>query len=579
MKNGFCEVDNTRYQGLADDVREVAESRGLAKAVAMLDRAVADLGSGAFSLAVLGMVNRGKSTFCNALLGRKDDALAPIGVNPVSNVVTVFQNGAPEVRVAFDNQGQEDAIITKEQIKNYTTEQANPGNRLRVTAVTVRDSFPNLPDGVVLVDTPGEGSVNEHHDLLLYKYLPSVDAAIYLVSAHSPLTESELSFIKEIQAQDVRKLFFALNRADQLDEDEMQDAIDHNLAMLAANGIPVAKIFPISAKTAFQGDYEGSGIQPLFKEVGEYLGREKFRVPRSRFMARVRPILDMLENGVTVEQSARKKTADELAAELQRLKGEETDLNARREEDLLTVKTAWNSAAQQLLSEIDEGLNEVESELVKGVQDAKVTSVPTLKAHCAAEFEVHTRQVIAAAVANFDNTIQTAVGKLPIQYAGLGVLSGAEDSRKSLVSGTQAKMKKALAFGVLSYVGGGLVGGIFSVACPPILIGLGGLAYYSLNMLNRIKRELLTGIPATMKNLREYWQAQRSKLDERREALLSDLRDQYELQIGPTVAALNAAVTAQGKIDHEHDKRLTELHGLIIAAKNVAQQIAREDAL
>jgi GTPase SAR1 family protein len=52
-------------------------------------------------LAVLGKAKRGKSTLINALLGRKDDTLAPIDKLPASSAITRFRYGNEKAAVAF----------------------------------------------------------------------------------------------------------------------------------------------------------------------------------------------------------------------------------------------------------------------------------------------------------------------------------------------------------------------------------------------------------------------------------------------------------------------------------------------
>ena len=169
--------DNSHYTELAKDLRAIACERKQSAAVALIDRAVGEFSKNTFSLAVLGMVKRGKSTFCNALLGADSDKFAPVGKCPVSNAITVFENGEESVCVEFQDGHSENASI--EDIPRFVTEEDNSGNKKGVSCLKVKSPFPRLPDGVVLVDTPGEGSFHIHHDDILYKYLPSVDAAVF----------------------------------------------------------------------------------------------------------------------------------------------------------------------------------------------------------------------------------------------------------------------------------------------------------------------------------------------------------------------------------------------------------------
>ena len=564
--------DNSAFLRLAEDLRLVAEARHQDAAVSMIDRAAGDLSKGCFSLSVLGMVKRGKSSFCNALLGAKDDVYAPVGVNPVSNAVTIFRKGPPMVRVSFGDSSKPDELIDKERIRQFATEQENPGNRLGVASVTVQDAFPALPEGVVLIDTPGEGSLNDHHDRLLYQFLPSVDAAIFLITAQSPLTESEIDFLKEIQAQDVRKVFFAINRVDQADDDELAEAIEHNLAVLAANGLPTSRIFPVSARMALAGDVEGSGFKPLFDEVSAYLGREKFRVPRMRFMTRLAPIVASLSKGIDEEVAARGKTAEELAAEIKELTDKGTSLEEFQNTHLAQVRAAWDAASAAFFSQVAHDLTELEGQLRSVIQGSRATSVKTLKSEFAGQFETLARQKIETAIANFDQTVQAAVVNLPVQFEGLGLQTGAEGSHAAFAGGTTCGIGKFVLTGVLAGIGATLVG-----FAPPFIV-LGAVAGHFWNTTGRVKDELLRTLPETMGKIRQYWLDQKPSFAQRRDAFIAELSERFQVEMSPTVQALEDALESQGRIDKAYDEKLKELQGVMTGLRDVAEDLRREVA-
>ena len=99
--NNFGIADNSEYLKLAEELKCIAEDRKQKVAVELLDRSIKEFSTGTFSLAVLGMVKRGKSTFCNALLGANSDKYAPVGKTPVSNAITFFEKGPSRISVSF----------------------------------------------------------------------------------------------------------------------------------------------------------------------------------------------------------------------------------------------------------------------------------------------------------------------------------------------------------------------------------------------------------------------------------------------------------------------------------------------
>ncbi len=78
------------------------------------------------------------------------------------------------------------------------TEEGNPGNWRGVARVVARLHTPLLDEGVRLVDTPGVGSVHEHNTLATDAYLPSLDAAVLVVSADPPISKAERAFLERV---------------------------------------------------------------------------------------------------------------------------------------------------------------------------------------------------------------------------------------------------------------------------------------------------------------------------------------------------------------------------------------------
>lgn len=155
-----------------------------------------------FYLVFLGQFKRGKTTLINSFLGRE---LLPTGVLPLTSIVTIVSYGAtPSARVRFAS-GNSDEILLEE-LPAYVTECGNPRNKKGVREVEVFDPAPLLESGVCLVDTPGIGSAFEHNTQAAYEFVPRVDAAIFIFSPESPLSQTELDFLHHIRAH-VEKIF------------------------------------------------------------------------------------------------------------------------------------------------------------------------------------------------------------------------------------------------------------------------------------------------------------------------------------------------------------------------------------
>jgi len=74
-------------------------------------------------------------------------------------------------------------------LAKLVTEQGNPGNHGNVVRAIVEVPSPRLRDGIMLVDTPGLGSLAKRGAAETLAYLPSCDLALLLIDAGATLNE------------------------------------------------------------------------------------------------------------------------------------------------------------------------------------------------------------------------------------------------------------------------------------------------------------------------------------------------------------------------------------------------------
>ena len=124
----------------------------------------------------IGEFKRGKSSLLNALIEEK---VLPVGVVPLTAVVTVLKHGQPEaVGVYADGRRGE---VDAERLVDYVTEEGNPGNHRGLSRVEVSSPRFVLPPGAVLIDTPGLGSVVDGGEDHTLDFLPQVDVALVVL--------------------------------------------------------------------------------------------------------------------------------------------------------------------------------------------------------------------------------------------------------------------------------------------------------------------------------------------------------------------------------------------------------------
>lgn len=273
------------------------------------------------TVAVLGKAKRGKSTLINAVLGRRDDLAAPIDRLPASNAISCFCHGPrEEALVTFEDDRRETVGLSR--VRDFVTEEGNPANRRRVRLVEVSGPFPNLAPHVTIVDTPGAGSVHEHHDALLYRFIPSADAVVVLVTARMPLDQDEVQLLEKIKQADIRKVFFAINQIDLATAQDLDAAERHNADVLHSVGISVERFYRISAKRAYQGDLQGSGVPELAHAVAALAAESRAPLLRDRLVSRVRIAAQPVVEALALKIELAGDSAETIDSQLEQLQSD-----------------------------------------------------------------------------------------------------------------------------------------------------------------------------------------------------------------------------------------------------------------
>ncbi len=234
-----------------------------------------------FYLVVLGQFKRGKSTFINSLIG---DTLLPTSIVPLTSIVTVLRYGKRQaIEVLFKDGTRRE--IERDALADYVTEKGNPQNVKRVERVEISYPSEYLKQGVHIIDTPGVGSIFSNNTEMTYDFLPHVDAALFLLAGDPPISEAELSFLKDIR-KFVEKIFFIQNKVDYLDAAEREESLAFSKKVIEETlGGNSVVIHPLSAKKALLGKIRGddallaeSYLPGFERTLNDFLMREKGKV-------------------------------------------------------------------------------------------------------------------------------------------------------------------------------------------------------------------------------------------------------------------------------------------------------------
>ncbi len=240
-------------------------------------------------VAVLGQFKAGKSSFINSLIGRP---ILPVGVIPVTTAITRLQYGETEQAVVTHFDGKKTSIPL-DALADYTSEAKNPANEKNVEVIDC--TLPTLAafEGLRIVDTPGLGSVFQYHKATSENWLPEVGAAILAISADRPLSEHDLSLIRELTAHTPR-IVLLLTKADLLTPDQQDEVVAFFRKTLARELNREFPIYLYSTRTAAESWREILEAE-LFRKLVANRASEFGHIARHKGRSLVRECLAYLQ--------------------------------------------------------------------------------------------------------------------------------------------------------------------------------------------------------------------------------------------------------------------------------------------
>jgi len=388
-----------RLQGLEsvlDRLEDFLRSDGHEQALREVLVIKEKLGAGQIQVVVMGEFKRGKSTLINALAGRP---VLPMGVVPLTSVVTVVHRSEREAAVVeyLDGRRQD---IPHERVRDFVTEEFNPRNEKKVDRVSVGLSSPLLREGVLMVDTPGVGSVYRHNTEVTQRYLPQADAVILVLSSDPPISQSEVEFLHSVRRW-ARKLFVVLNKTDYLAAADLERAVSFTEKVVReALGDAQARVYPVSAKSALEArssgkpDLSAGGIGPLTSSL-ERLGiEEKEEVLFTSSRRRCADLIRALSLGLELELKALTAASGELDARIAALsRSLETIKRKQYEADKL-----FSAEVKDHVAGMEESLYDYARKEEKNVSLALERLYPSLRGLPASEFREKLNKAFLGAV-------------------------------------------------------------------------------------------------------------------------------------------------------------------------------------
>ena len=225
------------------NLERIINNHGLVEFRSMLTMIIERLESPSFEIALFGRVSSGKSSLLNSIV---QTAILPVGVNPITALPTRLMYGeSARLNVWYADRSPDHLATDK--LAEFVTEEQNPANCKHVARIAVELPSERLREGVVLVDTPGLGSLSASGAAETLAYLPRCDLGVVLIDAASTLTDDDLSTIRRLYEAGV-PVSVLLSKSDLLTDEDQDRVLSYVSQQIAAQLVINLIPYPVSAR-------------------------------------------------------------------------------------------------------------------------------------------------------------------------------------------------------------------------------------------------------------------------------------------------------------------------------------------
>ena len=380
QKEKIVDFEFNKIKELLLEKLNYLEKQNLFKEFKNLEQIRENLLHSTFSIGVTGVMNSGKSTLLNTLLGR--ELLGTSTVPETANLSIIKHSDNPYAKVSFWSKSEwkqiensaslnpkmeEFTLKTKENLKEefqkyvtiegvskeinlanlstYTSAKSSQKLCNIVKSVEIGTTFSLLDKTISIVDTPGLDDPVILREEITKHYLANCDILIHLMNANQAATLKDIDFIIDaLTYQKISHLTLVITRIDSVEKDELDEVIEYvkkivekrlislNKPHLTSSILSKIKIFTISSYYALLHrigkselalkdgwSIKRSGILDLEEHLKELVfGGERAKVQIS---SSIRDILQNIKielDSLRVEKEYLLKSTDELNSEFNR---------------------------------------------------------------------------------------------------------------------------------------------------------------------------------------------------------------------------------------------------------------------
>ena len=244
---------------------------------------------------LVGEFSAGKTTLVNALT---DSKALECASKPTTATIYTIHFASNECKAIVHNpDGTTIEVSDISELKNDGLKDA--------VVVDVYDTSLNVPDSVVIVDTPGLSSQDIKHRQTLVDFLPNADAIILVSDINQQITRSLSEFAKTI-ALSKRPIYLAFTQCDTKSEKDVLLAKEY---LLKNTELPLSGVVCVSAKTG-KMDELYSLLRDIQRDKTSILTRvnaERCKGIAQEMVSRIDTLLNSSESDSAIEEAIREQ--------------------------------------------------------------------------------------------------------------------------------------------------------------------------------------------------------------------------------------------------------------------------------
>lgn len=249
-----------------------------------------------FKVVVIGEFSSGKSTFLNALIGRR---ILYSDIDEATGMTTTIENSDNNVAIINFEDGDIKKISIDinngyEELSKYLN--INNQKDKKVKHINVQYQFENIDEDIIFLDTPGLQGISDEQLTITKNAIKDANAIIMLINKKG-LSETELDLIcgknEQFGKLSTKEVFVIINKIGQIydsndnkyADQKIEEIIEQVKSDLYNNGICNSKVFAIDALDYLHGkDFSLYEKFKISKQKSSYnvLSQDEY-ILRSRF--------------------------------------------------------------------------------------------------------------------------------------------------------------------------------------------------------------------------------------------------------------------------------------------------------